>query len=188
MKTIAEMLHLVEDAQMKDKLFSIYETYENLMMSLPASLRHHHIYPAGLHDHTQQTMHVALRIYSSLSQMGPIGCTQDEVIMMAFISSLDRIERYETFIEGDRVQFTNKNDLLVSPRLMIVAIVSSFGIVFEEKHLHALTFMTGNWKEDEFEFAGDTVSISSLASILRTAKALSINCFPVQGSITETPL
>lgn len=188
MKPILDMLQLVEDVQLQDKLLSIYEKNEDLLLTLPASLRHHHVYVQGLYDHTQQVMHLAIRIFNNLRQMGPLGCTQDDVITVSFISSLDRLERFQATAKGEETIFSEKSDVMVSPRMLIVKVTGKFGLNLEDKHLHAITFMTGGWKENEFEYVGEAVNVSSLAAILRSAKELSINCFPFATSIVEEEL
>jgi hypothetical protein len=188
MKPIADMIRLVEDSQTQDKLFSIYETYEDLLVTLPGSLRHHHVYVQGLYDHIQQTMHLALKIFNNLRAMGPIGCSQDDVILVSFLSSIDRVERLKTEVQNETTVFLDRSELMSSPRMMIAQIAARFGVTLEERHLHALTFMTGRWQEEEFEYVGDTVNISPLATILRAAKTLSINCFPFNTSIVEEQL
>jgi hypothetical protein len=188
MKNIAEMIQLVEDNQLQDKLFAIYEMYEDAMLTLPASLRHNHIYVQGLYDHTQQTMHLALRMFGSLRQMGPLGCTQDDVILVSFLSNIDRVERYTTEMKGELPTFTEKNDYLISPRMRIATIASKFNLILDDKHLNALTFMTSDWREEELEYLGDAIDLYPLAAILRAAKNLSMNCFPYKNSVVEEEL
>lgn len=188
MKTIAEMIQLTDDSQLQDKLFAIYETYEDAMLTLPASLRHNHVYVQGLYDHTQQTMYLALRLFSNLRQLGPLGCTQDDVILVSFLSSIDRVERFVTQMKGDIATFSEKNDFLISPRMRIGAIAAKYGIVLEDKHLNALTFMTSAWREEELEYLGDSINLFPLAAILRAAKSLSMNCFPYKNSVVEEEL
>lgn len=188
MRPIAEMLHLVEDDQMKAKLFSIYEAYEDDLVTLPGSVRQHHVYTGGLYDHIQQTMHIATRMYSNLRQLGPLDCSQDDVVIVSFVSGLNCIDRISFEMKGDLPSFSAKSDFIISPKMQIMKIVAKFGLVLEDRHIHALTFMSGNWKEEEMEFTGDTINVSPLAAILRAAKNLSINCFPFETSLAEDKL
>jgi hypothetical protein len=188
MTSIEEMLHQVEDGPVREKLLSIYEAYEDDLVTLSGSVRYHHVYIGGLHDHIQQTMYIATRLYKTLKQMGPLDCSLDDVTLVSFISGLNCIDRITMEMKETIPYFSAKGDLVISPTMQIMRIIGKHGLVLEDRHVHALTFMSKDWKEEEMEFLGDMVNVAPLAAILRAAKNLSINCFPLETSLSEEKL
>lgn len=187
MKTIPEMLEMVDDDKLKAKLLKLYKDNEQKLKELPASVKYHHAYEGGLMDHFQQIMHCGIRIFKFMEKFAKMDCTLDDVIFLTFVHDWDKLERYVLegeFKSGDKKggkKFAHALDVTIDPYAKVVSMLAKEQIYMTDEQIHALAYQSGGWSE----FARHGSDMTPLATILHCADMLSSKCTPSRSDLKE---
>lgn len=187
MKTIQQMLEMMQNEELKTKLLKVYKDTKEKMLEMPASTKYHHAYVGGYHDHVQQVMYYGMRVYKIMDKTAKVTCTLDDVIMATFIHDLDKLERYvlageiKTGENAGKPKFAHAHDWTIDPYAKVCTMLAKWGILLNDDHIHALAYQAGGWSE----FVKYGSDLSHLATILHTADMLSAKILTVKENIKE---
>jgi len=161
MKTIEEILCLIEDEKRREAVLALYRKVEKWMNEYPAAVRHHHWWPGGYRDHIEQVMNNALALYEHLKEQegeyhleGKVDFCLDSLILCAFLHDFDKIGRYEkTDFSKDtwkknRMPFEFRRETYaVEEAATVVACAARNGLLLTEYEIHALSLAHGGWSD-----------------------------------------
>lgn len=185
MKTIEQMLEVIVDDKLRGQLQKLYKENAEKMKQLPASVKYHHAYVGGYHDHVQQIMYYGMRIHKFMDKVSKLDCSQDDVIFLCFIHDHDKLERYIQDGEikgGDRkgeMKFAKALDFTIDPYAKVISMLAKEGIFLTDEQQHALCYQSGGWSE----FAKWDSDMSALATILHCADMLSSKITPSKDDL-----
>lgn len=185
MKTIEQMLEMIEDKKLKEISLKIYKDNVEQMKKMPASTKYHHSYTEGYHDHVQQIMYFGMRIWKVMNKQAIMTCTLDDVIFLCFIHDHDKLERYVSTGEvksgknEGKEKFGKKLDFTIDPYAKVCVMMAAYGLFLSDEHIHALTYQSGGWSE----FAKWDSDMTNLATILHCADMLSSKITPTRENL-----
>jgi hypothetical protein len=185
MKNIDEMLQEIENTELKEKLLKVYSDQKQAMMEMPASTKYHHSYKRGYHDHVQQVMFFAIRIYNFMGKSVVLDFSKDDIILMSFVHDMDKLEKYEEtgeYKSGEskgKPKFAYELDWAIDPYAKVCLMLARYGILLTDEQLHALTFHAGGWSE----FVKYGSDMNQLATMLHCADMLSAKCVPMEENL-----
>ena len=172
------------------KLLDMYDRLEPLMKEMPASIGKHHSEVGGYYRHVQEVVYYALKIREMMAKdKSPNVPSEYDIILVAFIHDLDKLERYKrndgNFViinpnpklRNDQKTKWFKPPFMYNTELPVFessAYVANqcapFGIRLTNDHLHALAMHHGGWSEYASRARN---GISPMATILHSADLLS---------------
>jgi hypothetical protein len=96
MKTIPELLDMIEDADQKKACLAFYAKYEALFNEMPASAYYHHSFVGGYGRHICEVMNNVVSLMTNIDMMEKVDFTLDDGIIGGFMHDADKLfYRYE---------------------------------------------------------------------------------------------
>lgn len=95
MRTFDEILNLIENEELRNKVLKVHSEDLELMKQVPASVSKHHSYPGGYYDHVLEVCNNALGIVENI-ELSDSKCSLDDVIIAAYFHDYDKLRmRYQ---------------------------------------------------------------------------------------------
>jgi hypothetical protein len=177
-KDIWELLRLVTNLDLRNKLFNLCDILKNKhkMYYFSSARKHHHWKTGGWSDHTAQVIKISIDLYKEISKYDPIkDFTLDDVILVAFVHDLDKLWRYVELKEPKEDQiFEYRKDLPpYNESSKVVAECFRYGIELNDQHIEAIDHHHGGYSFDISSVYSKNTSMTKLSALIHCADILS---------------
>ena len=180
MNDILGLIDLVTDATLRQQLKKLYSDFQGDIETMPASVKHHHNWTGGYHDHVSQVILRAMHLYKMLYtddmseyhatrvKPEPYGFSWDDVILVAYIHDLDKLFRYKKlYTPRDGREWDYADVPSYDESAKVTQLCYQYGIQLSDLHLEALAMHHGGWS------ANNNKPMSPLAVIIHSADLMS---------------
>lgn len=187
---ILDLLNMIADDKLKQKMLILYEDVIEEFTTKPASIRGHHKWPGGMYEHVQQTMAIALELYQAHPDW--YKCSTDEVLVAAFIHDFNKIGVYRRTKEDWKIR---KGQLFEwDPSIIEMSdagkatwLCAQYGIGLSAHVVNAVAFHHGGWSSEcanVYSTKGQ-VQMTPLAHLIHYADMMSSKVFGDASTKTD---
>jgi len=151
-KTVREFLLELSDPR-QEKLFSLYQQYEELMLQAKGSKSKHQAWPGGYLDHIAETFRLSEMLYETLSHHYDLSFSLDSALIVLFFHDWEKF-----FKSSDKYGFLKHT------------LPEKFGIALSSEEWNALCYVHGEGGDyDPYvrvmnELAGFVHSVDTLSA------------------------
>jgi len=138
---LEKLIELI-DKPYKKSCRKLLETNLKLFGETFGSLKNHQAYPGGYIHHLEETMNIAVVLYSTLHKLRPLGFLLSDALLILYLHDIEKPWKYEKNSISEleiKASLFNKEDQYTFQ----LAKIEEYGIKLTEEHKNALRFING---------------------------------------------